>query len=147
MSCLETYATLRIFSQSMDPERISSALGLLPTSALPIDSNSKYRNRREWNIWSWSTQCIVESGENLDHLRAILDRLDGKADQLAHLRTQGCQTDIFCYWVSSGQGGPFLDATTVGALATLGLDIAWDMYFGEESEYNEDGSRRSPRGA
>ena len=131
----------------MDPESIGNLLGVLPTSTLPIDLTSRYRRRREWNLWRWSTETIIESCDNLEHLRAIIERLNGRENQLATLRAQGCQTDIFCYWISSGQGGPYLDISTIRALATLGLDIAWDMYFGDESEYNEDGSRRSPRGA
>jgi hypothetical protein len=147
LSCLETYATLRIFSQSLSPERIETLLGVPATSRLPIDPGSKYLNRQEWNLWRWSTESIVESRDNLKHLHAIIERLDGKAEQLAGLRAKGCQTDIFCYWVSSGQGGPYLDATTSSALAELGLDISWDMYFGDESDYNDDGTRKLPRGA
>ncbi|WP_442682813.1 DUF4279 domain-containing protein [Stenotrophomonas sp. JC08] len=147
MSCLETYATLRIFSKSIEPETIGAMLGISTASCRPIDPSSKYRSRREWGLWSWCTDTIVESRDNLEHLRAITELLDGKSEQLAYLRAQNCQTDIFCYWVSSGQGGPYLDASTINALASLGLDISWDMYFGDEANYNEDGSRKSPHGA
>jgi hypothetical protein len=33
--------------------------------------------------------------------------------------------------VSSGQGGPFLDSRMISALNHLGLDIWWDVYFGD----------------
>ena len=105
------------------------------------------RNRREWNLWKWSTRGVLQSRDNLEHLRAVVALLEGKADQLAGLRASGCQTDIICYWVSSGQGGPYLDSSTMRSLATLGLDVAWDMYFGEESDYLEARAVDDPDGA
>ncbi len=49
----------------------------------------------------------------------------------------GCQTDIVNYWVSSGQGGPYLSVATMQSLTDLNLPVWWDMCFGEESEYRE----------
>ena len=53
------------------------------------------------------------------------------------LRNAGCETDICCYWVSTGQGGPSLEVATMEELARLGLPIWWDVYF--------DGSARTNR--
>jgi hypothetical protein len=147
MSCLETYATLRVLSATLAPESIETALGIAATQAISADPDSRYRNRREWNLWKWSTRGLLHSRENLDHLQAIVSLLEGKADQLAGLRALGCQTDIFCYWVSSGQGGPYLDSETMMSLARLGLDVAWDMYFGDEADYLQAGAAENPGGA
>jgi hypothetical protein len=147
MSCLETYATLRVFSATLAPESIGAALGIAATQAIPADPDSRYRNRREWNLWKWSTQGVMHSRDNLEHLQAVVSLLEGKADQLASLRALGCQTDIFCYWVSSGQGGPYLDSATMLSLTSLGLGVAWDVYFGEESDYLEEGAGENVGGA
>lgn len=131
----------------MAPDSVGAALGVAATGAFPINPESRYRNRREWNLWKWSTRGVVHSRDNLEHLQAITTLLEGKADQLATLRGLGCETDIFCYWVSSGQGGPYLDSATMRSLAALGLDVSWDMYFGEESDYPEEGTEENSGGA
>jgi len=125
---------LRVFSQSLDPKAIGDLLGFASTSARPIDPESKYRNRREWGYWGWSTEDRLDSRDNLEHLHAILERLDKKAEKLAHLRTLGCCADIFCFWESSGQGGPYLDVPTLKRLAILELEVSWDLYFCGDSE-------------
>src|SRR5690242_9831123 len=109
MSCLETYATLRIFSGSMHPDEIESMLGLTATRKVPRDPTSHYRNRRERNGWFFSTKDSVDSRDNDVHLEAIIALLTPRAEALGRLQSLGCDTDIFCYWVSSGQGGPGLE--------------------------------------
>ena len=60
--------------------------------------------------------------------------LKDKENILANLREKGCSMDIFCYWDSTGQGGPRLDIKKMESLLTLGLEISWDIYFEDESE-------------
>lgn len=134
MSCIETFATLRIFSATISPETIGERIGIEATEMRPIDPESTYRPRRETNYWAWCTKGKIDSKENLLHIAAIIDRLKDKVIQLESLRESGCQIDICNYWVSTGQGGPSLDAATMGTLSKLGLEIWWDVYFGEEDE-------------
>ena len=135
MTCLETYANLRIFSDALHPSEISEILGLEATDTIPLNAESKYRVRRETNYWSWNSNTVISSTDNLEHVAAITQRLSGKRAQLDQLRTRGCEIDICCYWVSSGQGGPFVDRSMLTSLSELDLEIWWDVYFGEESEY------------
>ena len=135
MSCLETFATLRIFSDSMHPDEIESILGLTATSKFPRDETSRYRHRRETHGWLFTTENTVESRDNGEHLKVIIALLTPRAEALHRLQSLGCNTDIFCYWISSGQGGPGLDVEMMERLCSLKLAISWDMYFGEESEY------------
>ena len=116
MTCLETYATLRLFSDDVHPDRVTELLGISPTETIPRDPAGKYRVRRENHLWR------LESRK-----RAALDEL----------RSLGCEIDIVNYFVSSGQGGPELDAPTIDALSQLRLPIWWDIYFGDESEYSD----------
>lgn len=85
-------------------------------------------------MWSWQTRELVESTDNTEHLAEIVKQLNGRSKSLRKLRAMGCQTDIFCYWVSDGQGGPSLDVDMMGDLRELGLPVTWDMYFGGEDE-------------
>ena len=137
MTCLETYANLRIFSELLHPNEISELLGLEATDTIPLNPESKYRVRRETNYWGWNSRTVVSSTDNLEHVAAITQRLSGKRALLDQLREKGCEIDICCYWVSSGQGGPLVDRSMLAALSQLDLEIWWDVYFGEESEYAE----------
>jgi hypothetical protein len=134
MTCVETFATLRIFSKDIEPDIIENRLGLLATKMIPIDPNSRYRPRRESHLWSWTTEGIIDSTDNVEHINAILQLLEGKESLLSELRKDGCATDIFCFWISSGQGGPFLELKTMESLLKFGLEISWDIYFDDENE-------------
>lgn len=138
MTCLETYATLRVFSQTTHPAEIGRILGVEATRFSPIDSESKYRVRRENHFWAWSSDSIVQSLEGLEHVRAVISLLQDKETELVQLREAGCDIDVCCYWVSSGQGGPFLDNHALTGLARLGLEIWWDVYIGKEEDYEKD---------
>ena len=147
MSCLETYATLRIFSEAIHPAEISRVLGIDATRARHRDANSKYRHERENHYWGWCSDSFVQSLDGIAHVRAIVSVLQGKEQELAQLRTAGCNIDVCCYWVSSGQGGPSLDTLALTDLSRLGLDIGWDVYFGKEEEYAEGKTGNSADGA
>ena len=138
MTCLETFATLRIFSDSMHPDEIERILAIPGTKKIPRDPSSPYRPRRETNLWEWCTREIMDSTDNSAHLAALIDRLVPRGHALGELRARGCQTDICNYWVSSGQGGPWLDIGTMRTLVDLGLPIWWDVYFADEQEYAGD---------
>jgi len=133
MACVETYLTLRIFSESMHPDEISLILGIDPTVAKPRDSNSKYRPRRETNFWGWETKSC-DSTDNLDHIKKVIELLTGREDRLDKLRALGCELDLYSYWVGDGQGGPSLDIATMRSLCNLGLEIGWDTYFRKDDE-------------
>ena len=135
MSCLETYATLRIFSETLHADEVTRRLGVQPTKRRPINPESKYRHERESHYWGWSSDRQLTSTEGLDHIRAVIELLRGKEEALKSLQRAGCQTDLCCYWVSSGQGGPFLDVEALSALSSLGLEIWWDVYFCDPQDY------------
>lgn len=48
------------------------------------------------------------------------------------LQARGCEIDITNYWVSGGQGGPWLMPCQMLKLGALNIDIWWDIYFSEE---------------
>ena len=133
MACTGTFATLRIFSRDISPDIIGKMLAITASEMMPIEPNSRYKPRREFNLWSWSTEGKINSVDNLEHVWKIIDLLNDKENVLANLREKGCSMDIFCYWDSTGQGGPHLDINTMESLLKLGLEISWDIYFEDES--------------
>ena len=75
MECTETFATLRIFSRGISPDIIGNMLAVTATEMVPIDPSSRYKPRREYNLWSWSTEGKINSFDNLEHVWKIIDLL------------------------------------------------------------------------
>ena len=138
MSCLETCATLRIFSDDVTPHVIMKTLDIEPTDSFARDDPyNRGRSRRKMHGWFWSTESKVISTDNAEHVRAIIEKLAGKQQALHRLAVMGCRIDISNYWVSSGQGGPILEPDKMRVLAEMGIAIWWDVYFGQDKDYAE----------
>ncbi|WP_217351050.1 DUF4279 domain-containing protein [Shewanella sp. Arc9-LZ] len=133
MACNLTYATLRISSVEMSPDKITEVIGISPTLIRRIEPDSKYRHRREFNYWAFSTKELSNSTDNKEHIDIILNKLYGKQEQMDSLVKLKCSVDIFCFWNSTGQGGPSMDVNLMRKLVQFGLNISWDMYFDDES--------------
>ena len=134
-TCVETHSTLRIFSDDFSPDEITKALGIKPTGAFAKgDLHSKGKLHRKANGWFYSTEKLSESRDTRRHLDMILTALDGKEPQIRALQATGCKTDITSYWVSSGQGGPWLMPDQMLRLGAFNIDIWWDIYFSSEDQ-------------
>ncbi len=131
--CTTTYSELRIFSDEMDPENISKALGLEPTDSFRTgDVHCQGKLRRETNGWFLCTESSVDSKDTEAHIGEILTKLDGKAEAVEALRAAGCYLDIWSFWKFNGQGGPSLSAEQMLILGKLGIAVCWDVYADEE---------------
>lgn len=132
MSCLETFATLRIFSDDVSPHVITKTLDIEPTESFAKgDAYSQGRYTRKSNGWFWSTKGRVISTNNAEHIGAVLSKLAGKHDGMRKLTERGCHIDITNYWVSTGQGGPTLEPEQMRILSSMNIAIWWDVYFNE----------------
>jgi hypothetical protein len=60
--------------------------------------------------------------------------LPQRVDSVKKLHLMGCKIDITTYWVSIGQGGPWLMPQQMLRLGTLGIGVWWDIYFESEDE-------------
>ncbi|GAA0811009.1 hypothetical protein GCM10009111_02860 [Colwellia asteriadis] len=133
MACTFTYATLRIFSSELSPEKITDLIGFNPTKVKAINHDSKYKHEREFNYWAFSTKNLSDSTDNVEHLEIILNNLQDKLEVMCNLHKLNCSTDIFCFWDSNGQGGPSMTVDLMNRLVSLNLNISWDIYFDDES--------------
>jgi hypothetical protein len=64
----------------------------------------------------------------------ILAALEGKVDSVDEIHHQGCKIDITSYWVSTGQGGPWLMPHQMLKLGRLRIGVWWDIYFETKNE-------------
>jgi hypothetical protein len=134
-TCAQTYSTLRIFADDLSPDQISEALQVHPTRQFRKgDLHCQGRLQRKINGWFYSTETLSDSNDGRHHLDMLLSILEGKVDSIGELRNRGCQLDIVSYWVSTGQGGPWLMPRQMLELGKLGLEVWWDIYFQSEEE-------------
>lgn len=83
--------------------------------------------------WFRSSQGHVETNDSQAHLDWLFHQLEGKEESLAKLRHDGTEMDVACFWVSAhGHGGPTLSPERAGKLASLGLPLWYDIYFGDD---------------
>lgn len=121
-SCLETYATLRVFSEKSTASEIATALGLSATESFSRgDFFGSKRQTRRHSGWLLSTQGLVKSRDGRRHLAWLLDRLRDKNERLELLRKSGADLDISCYYLSVGQGGPIMSSEQMFELGRLGM--------------------------
>ncbi len=137
-TCDSTYATLRIFHESLVPDDINDLLGVSATSSQqrgdPISSKRPEKGERKVGGWFLESEGKVDSKDSRRHIDWLLDQVEGKGTVLEELRIKGYKIDISCYWDSaSGHGGPTVSPAQSKQLADLGIELWFDVYFsGEE---------------
>ena len=128
-TCTETYSTVRIFSDQIEPNAVTKALGLVPTECFTKGDIHGNGLRRKFHGWFFSTKNSSGSRDTRYHLDLILTALEGKSKAIQELRARGCELDICSYWASEGQGGPEITPPQMLKLGAMGLSVWWDIYF------------------
>ncbi len=132
-TCVETYATLRVFSDSVAASKVDDLLGLTPTRSFERNDRHGIGNVRTHSGWMLSSRGEIASKDSRRHIDWLLKKLDGKYEAVTELRSAGCQIDVSCMWVSVGQGGPVLSPSQMKLLALYELEVWWDVYFDNNS--------------
>jgi hypothetical protein len=147
-TCIETCSMLRVFSDDLDPDAITKLLQLEPTAAYRKgDTHNKGKLRRKVHGWFYSPSKVCASKDTRRHIDLILKALDGKAGPVNQLHLSGCKLDITSFWVSAGQGGPWLMPQQMLKLGSLGIAAWWDIYFETEDEASRARCTRRRAGA
>ena len=129
-TCVETYSTLRLFSDAVDPSEMTETLHIKPTDSFKKgDAHCRGQLHRKTNGWFYSTEKLIQSKDTRRHIDVILGILDGKDKAVEMLSLKGCEMDIVTYWVSRGQGGPEPWPHQMLKLGTMGISVGWDIYF------------------
>jgi hypothetical protein len=133
-TCVETYSTLRIFSDELGPDEIGRILRMEGNdgSFRKGDVHGGGKLRRKANGWFYSTEGLSSTTDTRRHIDLILSALEGREDGIEKLREAGCKIDVCSYFVSVGQGGPWLMPEQMLRLGRLGIEVWWDVYFREE---------------
>lgn len=128
-TCKETYATLRIFSDTLSPTEITTALGVVPSQSFAKGDEIQPGRQRRFNGWLLTTEGSLTSRDTRRHIDSLLLKLRDSASGLAAVRSQGAEIDLCCFWASTGQGGPLLSPHQMKELVRLDIEVWWDVYF------------------
>jgi hypothetical protein len=135
-TCAKTYVTLRIYPEKLDPTQVTEQLRIEPSSwqrkGDVRNPGGKVPRTYSLNGWFLSSEGALVSRDVRRHLDWLLGQIGAQADALLALQGEGCQMDVFCYWLSrSCGGGPTISPRQMAELARLHLELAFDVYFAQ----------------
>lgn len=132
-TCLGTHASIRVFVPKLTPDAISHLLSCSPTTATQAGRPGGPAGRRDLAIWHLSSEGAIVSRDVRRHVDYVLDAVD--LDELAALISERAAiADVFCYWLSNGDGGPALDPGQMSRLVRAGVGIGFDVYRAQGGE-------------
>lgn len=142
-TCAETYATLLIYHDALDPDLLSERLGLMPTRSQKKGDILHPHGIRPVPApiggWFLSTREILKSKDCRRHIDYLLEKLAGKEDVFRSLRADGYRTIMSCYWLSAhGHGGPMVAAQSLSRMGELGLDLEFAVQYWPNSEEQDE---------
>jgi hypothetical protein len=129
-TCEETHAVLRIFSNEIQPDAITTLLNIMPSESFAKgDTQGDKGVVRKFNSWFLSSEKIIISKDTRRHIDWLVSKIGDKLIELNELKSKNAEIDISCLWISCGQGGPVLSPPQMKELGRLNLDVWWDVYF------------------
>jgi hypothetical protein len=134
-TCVNTFATLVLLHQDLEPCAVSTGLGLKPSQSFAKGDLNSVDRPWQIGIWKFSSKGYVGSKDARRHIGWILDQLVGKETFLRELQAKDYKTNLSCYWQSVGHGGPELDPEFMNRLASLRLSLSFDVYYHGSGEW------------
>lgn len=131
-TCERVDVTLCIYGHDLDPIKLSSRLGLEPTSS---QRRGDVLNPGKWKprlapvgAWFLSSEGIVTSKDARRHFDWLLDELELHAGALNAIQREGYRMWVSCWWFSKGEtGGPTVNVDHMARFAALGLPLAFEL--------------------
>jgi hypothetical protein len=127
--------SLRLWHPSIDPEEITSALGLSPTRSwragaprtTPKETPLEGANRETY----WCADMGKGEWPGINLAAAIarsVDVLTPHRDFLRHIHAESGRSEFFVGWFFEGNSGDQFDAALLAKLADLQIGLALDIY-------------------
>ncbi|MHB8966988.1 MAG: DUF4279 domain-containing protein [Thermoleophilia bacterium] len=136
-TCAETYATLCIYHEDLDPEEINLILGLESSWSCrkgdPVSKKEPDRSQHRQGAWLLSTEGRIDSKDSRRHIVWLLGQVENKSEILTDLQNNSYEMRISCFWVSKhGHGGPIVSTEECERLSRLGIELYFDFYSGDD---------------
>jgi hypothetical protein len=127
--------SLRLRHPSMDPETITTAIGLVPSRSWRAGdprSTPKGTPLEGMNKETYWTAAICKGAlpetPLPDAIAISLDNLSDKRSFLNRVRSEGGTVELFIGWYFDGQSGDTFSHHLMARAADLGIDFALDIY-------------------
>ena len=133
---IRCYASFRLGGEALRSAVLTEQLGLDPDYAHEM-GEARPGHDRPWRngVWGISSEKRLASADLDEHLRLLLDLFEPSSEPLHRLiRDQSLAADFFCFVSGDGQGGPTLTPATMARIASLGAELALDIYFESTDE-------------
>ncbi|RFU46430.1 hypothetical protein D0B32_18700 [Paraburkholderia sp. DHOC27] len=120
-ACARTYVTLCIYCSDMETmKRVTTEIKISPT---------RTSSRNGLLGWFLDTSEL-ESVDVSNHLDLLLRKIRTGHIDMKKLREMGCWYRTYCLWTSvSGNGGPALKPKHMADLASLEMELHFDLWF------------------
>jgi hypothetical protein len=131
-TCAQTYATLCVFHDDLDPDAVTRVLGFPPSSSHRRGDVRNCQRPIPYTAGAWflTSEGTIKSRDVRCHIDWLLEQVGTKRSAFEQLKAQGCRMVISSYWLSAhGHGGPMVEPEAMRRLADLGVQIAFDVYF------------------
>jgi hypothetical protein len=129
----ECSVSFRISHPTIDPDEISTQLGLEPKiswragDVRQSPKGTPLEGRNETTYWSYALNCQPTS-ELIELLEDFTVRLESYREFLIHLRSTGGRLEYFVGWFSGPNSGEVFDHRLLGKIANLQIDLSFDIY-------------------
>lgn len=125
-TCYKTYATFRIYTGEIDPNKITEILNIEPSEVI---LKGMGRRKNFVNGWFISSEDKIDSKDSRRHIDWLLNQIYPLKDKILELISKDYKIDISCYWSSMhGTGGPTLSPYQMKKLSELNIEIWFDFY-------------------
>ena len=129
---IELHLSFRVVDAELDPQRVSDALGLLPTRSGRRGEmiSARVQKPRAKGFWILDSAQDVARSESFDsHVTWLLDRLEPVAERIQGLASEHEVVDLWAgIYTGKDHGGPVVGATALRRVANLGLALCLDVY-------------------
>lgn len=134
MNSMTTCAALRIFTNTLNLDFISTALGVdASRKNIKGDHKSKRNSKSEifeQSVWIYESP-MPDSLEIASHIDHILDILEKRHSEMNEIRTNIFKIDIFCMLSSEGdQCSAIMNSVLLERLSRQKVDLYIDLYPG-----------------
>lgn len=133
-------ASFNLRGPRLDPEVVTHALGIEPSSANKRGELRETDPERTHRIGAWrlkSDDVLSRADDHLDdHLRWLMDQLEPRADQLGDVvAEQELDAEFWCVVHMEAPNCDFeLQPETIGRVAVLGATLRLEIYAPEDAE-------------
>ena len=119
------YAIARFFGPTLDHRVVTAFLGRQPSYAyLPGEYRNRLGQPQPNGMWQLTSEQQIVSDDLEEHIAWVLAQLEDATISIPEfMRSNGAQSDVYCYWETTANGGVSFSPSLLRRIADLGLSL------------------------